>query len=87
MTSDAVEGEIYPVGFGIEVDAAEVWVSYFNITANAPSGSVVNPSHRKKSTLPDKFLSIAATKYSQSPENISIPFDLHFKIVLIMMFT
>lgn len=47
MTSDAVEGEIYPVGFGIEVDAAEVWVSYFNITANAPSGSVVNPSHRK----------------------------------------
>lgn len=40
MTSDAVEGEIYPVGFGIEVDAAEVWVSYFNITANAPSGSL-----------------------------------------------
>lgn len=48
------------------------------------SGKPISPN---KSTLPDKFLSIAATKYSQSPENISIPFDLHFKIVLIMMFT
>nr|XP_022298967.1 uncharacterized protein LOC111107860 [Crassostrea virginica] len=39
MTSDAVEGDVYPVGFGIEVDTVEVWVSYFNITADPPSGS------------------------------------------------
>ena len=41
MTSDAVEGDVYPVGFGIEVDTVEVWVSYFNITADPPSGSSV----------------------------------------------
>lgn len=87
MTSDAVEGEIYPVGFGIEVDAAEVWVSYFNITANAPSGSLVNPSHRINQLCLTNSNQLLPQKNSQSPENISILFDLHFKNVLIMMFT
>jgi hypothetical protein len=39
MTEGAVEGDIYPVGFGIEVDTAEVWVFYFNLTADPPSGA------------------------------------------------
>lgn len=39
MTTDAVEGDVYPVGFGIEVDTAEVWVFYFNLTADPPSVS------------------------------------------------
>ncbi|XP_061187424.1 uncharacterized protein LOC133195556 isoform X1 [Saccostrea echinata] len=39
MTDDAVEGDEYPIGFGIEVDTAEVWVSYFNLTAGPASGS------------------------------------------------
>lgn len=39
------------------------------------------PVSLNKSTLRDKFLSIVATEYSQSPVDVSIPFDLHLKNV------
>lgn len=42
MILDVVEGDIYLVGFGIEVDVVEVWVLYFNIIVNVFLGLLVN---------------------------------------------
>ena len=41
MKPTAIIGESYPVGMGVEVDASEVWVAYFNLTSISATAAAV----------------------------------------------